>query len=215
VLPGLLVAAYPEAVQPVGPPPGDRPTVSLLVTASDEAELLPMKIDACTGVEHHDGRLGVVVCHEAPPTEGTPAVPAAAAGDPRVTTVERPAPPAGKASATNHGLRAASGEVVGVLDADQRPEPDAVARAVHWLAEESVWCVEGRCPGTNPGDSPVAPCVTGERGIVERTEFVARDRLDGFAIFTGGRALLRADALDAVGPFDEFVLRRPVRYATS
>jgi len=51
---------------------------------------------------------------------------------------------------------------VGVLDADRRLVPDADR-------------VKGRCLGTNPAASPVALRATVDRGIVERTELVARD----------------------------------------
>lgn len=234
VTPGLAVPAYARAVTtlflivclgaavrlvagtflaaPRRDPPAVRssaqfPVVSLVVTAYDEADVLPETIDACTRVDYPDDRLQVVVGYEAASTDGTAAVAEAAAdADPRVTAVERPAPPGGKASATNHAMTAVTGEVVGVLDADQRLEPDAVARAVRWLGAEGIWCVKGRCLGTNATDSLVALCATVERGLVERTEFVSRDRLGGFTIFTGGQAFFRADALEAVGEFDESIL---------
>lgn len=205
----LLVAtavAVPSREPPA--PPSELPPVSLVVTAYNEADVLEDTIDACTGVDYPDDRLEVVIGYEAASTDGTAAI-AEAAGDshPRVTAVERTASPGGKASATNHAMEAASGELVAVLDADQRLEPDAVRRAVGWFAaEESVWCVKGRCLGTNAGESLVSLLATVERNLVERTEFVARDRLGGFTIFTGGQAFFRADALDTVGGFDEAVL---------
>lgn len=199
--------AAPRREPPALPDSASLPTVSLVVTAYDEADVLRATIDACTAVAYPDERLQVVVGYEAASSDGTAAVArAAAADDPRVTALERPGPPGGKASATNHALTAATGTVVGVLDADQRLEPDAVERAVRWLADESVACVKGRCFGTNPTASIVALCATAERGLVERTEFVARDRLGGFSIFTGGQAFFRTDDLDARDGFDESVL---------
>ena len=213
--------AAPHREPPAEPSPEELPAVSLVVTAYNEADVLPATIDAATRVDYPDDRLQVVVGYESASTDGTAAVAEAAADDdPRVTAVERAAPPGGKASATNHALAAATGDVVGVLDADQRLEPGAVARAIRWFTDESmggegepvgdegesVWCVKGRCLGTNAGESLVALCATAERNLVERTEFVARNRLGGFAIFTGGQAFFLADALDAVGEFDESVL---------
>ena len=201
-----LVAA-PRREPPSLPASDSVPSVSLVVTAYDEADVLPATIEACTGVDYPDDCLEVVVCYEADSTDGTRAVAESAAdADPRVTAISRPAPPGGKASATNHALREVDGEVVGVLDADQRLEPDAVRRAVGWLADDSVHCVKGRCLGTNAADSLVALCATVERSLVERIEFVARDRLGGFTIFTGGQAFFDTDAIDSVGEFDETIL---------
>lgn len=207
----LLVATAAAAARrdpPAEPSVAEWPSVSLVVTAYNEADVLAATIDACTRVDYPDDRLEVVVGYESASTDGTAAIAEAAAeADPQVTAVERTASPGGKASATNHAMTAATGEIVGVLDADQRLLPDAVTRAVRWFAaDESVWCVKGRCLGTNPGESLVALLATVERNLVERTEFVARDRLGGFTIFTGGQAFFRAAALDAVGRFDESIL---------
>lgn len=203
---GTFVAALrrdPPALSSSEP----HPSVSIIVTAYNEADVLAATIDACTRVDYPDDKLQVVVCYEAASTDGTAAVAEAAAdADPRVTAIERPAPPGGKASATNHALSVATGGVIGVLDADQRLEPDAVIRAVGWLQDDSIQCVKGRCLGTNASDSLVALCATVERSLVERIEFVARDCLGGFTIFTGGQAFFRADALETVGEFDESVL---------
>lgn len=202
---GTFVAA-PRRDPPVVPT-AELPDVSIIVTVYNEADVLPATLDACTRVDYPDDRLQVVVGYEAASTDGTAAIAEAAAdADPRITAVERPTPPGGKAGATNHALTAATGEVIGVIDADQRLEPDAVTRAVGWLRDESVWCVKGRCLGTNATDSLVALCATVERNLVERVEFVARDRLGGFTFFTGGQAFFRADALEAVGEFDASVL---------
>jgi glycosyltransferase involved in cell wall biosynthesis len=225
----VAVASVPRSPPP-SPPDDDLPSASVVVTAYNEADVLADTVDACRALDYPGGRLEVLVGYEAASTDGTATVAeAAAAGDPRVRAVERDAPPGGKAAATNHLLDRATGEVVAVLDADQRPEPDALRRAVAWLApgvddadgagdsgdgdgddtaetDGDVWCVKGRCLGTNPRGSTVALLATVERALAERAEFYARDRLGGFTLFTGGQAFFRADALRDLGPFDEGVL---------
>jgi cellulose synthase/poly-beta-1,6-N-acetylglucosamine synthase-like glycosyltransferase len=178
-----------------------------VITAYNEADVLPATIDACLALDYPRDRLQVVVGYESASTDGTAAISEAAAdAHAGVVAIERDAAPGGKAAATNHALAAATGDVVGVLDADQRLEPGAVTRAVRWFADGSVQCVKGRCLGTNPRDSLVALCATVERSLVERIEFVARARLGGFTVFTGGQAFFRADVFDAVGAFDETIL---------
>jgi cellulose synthase/poly-beta-1,6-N-acetylglucosamine synthase-like glycosyltransferase len=244
----VLVASAPRS--PPSPPADDAlPSASVVVTAYNEADVLGDTVDACLALDYPADRLEVLVGYEAASTDGTAAVAeAVAAGDPRVRAIERDAPPGGKAAATNRLLDRATGEVVAVLDADQRPEPDALRRAVAWLGAErasenegasgigigggsgsrsgsgieigggdgdggdgdgdaaDVWCVKGRCFGTNPRESPIALLATVERALAERAEFYARDRLGGFTLFTGGQAFFRADALRELGPFDEAVL---------
>ena len=213
------VASSLLALSPSAPPsidlPAEPPTVSVLVTAYDEADVLAETIAACRELDYPDDALEVVCCYESASSDGTARIAAsAAAADPRVVAHERPEPPGGKAAATNEALGRARGEIVCVLDADQRFEPTAVRRAVRWfLAEEATWCVTGRRYGTNPRASLVALFATVEHHVAERIEFVARDVLGGFTLFTGGQAFFRADALDELGPFDEEVLLEDVDMA--
>lgn len=186
---------------------GDLPTVSVLITAYNEAAVLPETIEACRNLDYPAEKLEILVCYETASVDETAEIAeAAAASHARVRAVERDEPPGGKAAVTNCALRHATGEILAVVDADQRFEPDAVRRAVAWFRSDDVWCVKGRCYGTNPRDSLVALHATVERHLAERTEFVARDVLGGFALFTGGQAFFRAAAFDELGPFDETVL---------
>ena len=192
----------------------DLPNVSVLVTAYNEADVLAETVEACLVLDYPEDALEVVVGHEAASTDGTGDVARRLAdAHPRVHAVERPGPPGGKAAATNHALDRASGELVFVLDADQRPESSALRRAVRWFRDDDVWCVKGRCFGTNPRDSVLALCATVERGLAERTEFYVRDLVGGFALFTGGQALFRTAVLDDLGRFDGSLLIEDVDMA--
>ena len=208
------VLAFVRREPPEPRPESDLPSVSVLVTAYNEADVLAETVDACLALDYPEDALEVVVGYEAASTDGTGEVARGLAdAHARVDAVERPSPPGGKAAATNHALDRASGDLVFVLDADQRPKPGALRRAVRWFRDSDVWCVKGRCFGTNPRDSVLALCATVERGLVERTEFYARDLVDGFALFTGGQAFFRATALDELGPFDESLLIEDVEMA--
>jgi hypothetical protein len=221
---GLLVATRVVAAallaftrrEPPEPPPADEdlPTVCVLVTAYNEADVLAETVEACLALDYPTNALAVVVGYEAASTDGTGEVARRlAAKYRRVQAVERPGPPGGKAAATNHVLEHATGDLAFVLDADQRPESDALRRAARWFCGDDggdVWCVKGRCFGTNPRDSLLALCATVERGLVERTAFYARDLAGGFALFTGGQALFRRSALEDLGRFDESLLLEDV-----
>lgn len=206
--------AFVRRSPPESRPDGDLPSVSVLVTAYNEADVLAATVSACLALEYPRESLDVVVGYEAASTDGTGRLARRLATEhPRVRAVERPGPPGGKAAATNHLLDHATGDLVFVLDADQRPEAGALRRAVRWFRDEDVWCVKGRCFGTNPRGSVLALCATVERGLVERTEFYARDLVGGFTLFTGGQALFRASALGDLGRFDESLLIEDVDMA--
>jgi len=193
-------------------PPVDRPPVSLVVTAYNEADVLGGTIDACRALDYPD--LDIVVCYESASTDGTAAIAEAAArADDRVTAVRRDAPPGGKAAAVNDALRHASGDVVASIDATQRPERGMLRRAVRWFDDDDVWCVKGRCYGTNATESLVALHATVERHLLERAEFYARDVFGGFTLFTGGQVVFRRELVERVGRFDESLLIEDVDMA--
>jgi cellulose synthase/poly-beta-1,6-N-acetylglucosamine synthase-like glycosyltransferase len=223
---GFLVALSVRAVadgvvsaRPPAPPelPDDRPvpTVSVLVAAYNEADVLGATVAACRNLDYPDEKLEVLVGYETASMDDTATVAhAAATGDPRVRAVARDGPPAGKAAATNHLRRRATGELLVVLDADQRLEGGALRRAVRWFATDpDLACLKGRRFGANPAASLVALFATVEWHVLERVAFVARGVAGGFALFTGGQVFVRANALDAVGGFDESVLLEDVELA--
>lgn len=197
-----------------GPPVSPLPTVSVVVTAYDEADVLGGTLAACRALAYPAEKLEILVCYESASTDGTAATAEAAARrDARVTAVARESPPAGKAAITNLGLARASGDVVAVLDADQRLRPNALRRAVAHLQAPDVACVTGRRFGTNPRASLVALYATVEHHVAERVEFPARDLAGGFTLFTGGQAFFDADVFADLGRFDETVLLEDVEMA--
>jgi len=198
---------------PTPPPPAEWPSVSVVVTAYNEADTLPETVAACRELEY-PGSLEVVLCYESASTDGTARIAeeAARAHD-CITAVRRDAPPGGKAAAVNYALDRAAGEVVASIDANQRPDPAMLRRGVRWFRDDDVRCVKGRCYGTNATDSLIALHATVERHLLERAEFYARDVFGGFTLFTGGQVLFRADLTDDLGPFDESVLIEDVDMA--
>ncbi|MFC4551225.1 MULTISPECIES: glycosyltransferase [Halorussus] len=205
----------PESSSSGNPTADELPEVSVVVAAYDEAETLPATLAACRALDYPAERLEVLLCYEAASTDATAEIAErAAADDPRFRAIRRDAPPGGKAAVANFGRRRAGGEVVGFVDAGQRPEPDAVRRAVDWFrADEDVWCVKGRCYAGNSAGSPLALHAAVERHLAERGEFFAREVLSGFTLFTGGLAFFRASAFAELGPFDETVLLEDVEFA--
>lgn len=197
-------------------PHDDWPTVSVVVTAYDEADTLSATVEACRRLDYPDDRLDVLLCYESASTDGTARIAErVAADDSRFRAVERDAPPGGKAPAANFGLARATGDVIAFVDAGQRPEPESLRRAVTgFRADDEAWCVKGRCWGTNAGDSPVARHAAVERHLAERGEFVARELADGFTLFTGGLAFFRREAFAELGAFDETVLLEDVEFAS-
>ncbi len=119
---------------PLGPEPGELPSVSVVVAARDEAEELGGTLDALLV---QDQAVQEIVVVEGGSTDGTRAVIEARA--PRVRLVEEPPLPegwVGKNWACWNGARATSGAWLLFLDADVRLHPATVRTLVNWAERE-------------------------------------------------------------------------------
>ena len=120
--------------------PPYAPAVTVLVPAYNE-ERVVAKTVASLLAQRYAGPLDVLVVDDGSP-DGTYAAAVAAFGaHPRVRVVRKPN--GGKASALNHGLAMARGEVVVALDADTVFRPDTVAELVAPMADPRVGAVAG------------------------------------------------------------------------
>lgn len=109
-----------------------------------------------------------------------------------------------KPRALNYALNFCRGAIVGVWDAEDRPDPDqlhAVARGFHAAAPD-VACLQGALDYYNPRTNWLARCFTIEYAAWFRVILPGVARL-GLVVPLGGTTLFfRRDALERVGAWD-------------
>lgn len=219
----VVLRAYAAALLSFGnapdPPkkPVDAPwpTVSVLVPAYNEADVLPRTMGAMKAVDYPEDRIEFVYVYEASSQDETARIVRGfAEANPRFKAVRRDGDTGGKGAAANTGLAHCTGEFVVSLDADHRLKPDAVKRAARWFFEDPrLACVRGRCVGENGDDSFLARQVRVERDAAERGYIYLREVLDGFTTFGGGQAIFRRCVFEEVGLFDEEILVEDIDYS--
>lgn len=179
------------------------PTVSVIVPVRNEAAHLR---DAVAAIVAQEYPRPVDVCLAVgPSTDGTEAIAAEiAAADPRVSVVDNPRgiTPA----ALNAAIRATSGEIVVRVDGHAELSPGYIERAVRTLARTGAVNVGGvqRAEGTTPFERAVARAMTSPLGVGG-----ARFHTGGVegAVDTVYLGVFRREALEAVGLFDEELIR--------
>lgn len=113
----------------------------------------------------------------------------------------------GKARALNAALRKMDfGEIVYVFDADHRPRPDVLRRAVRHFESEKVAGVSGRTLPVNPIASPGAFYSTVESYVHQMVTMRAKDRLELAPALLGSNCGYRRSALVECGGFREDAL---------
>jgi cellulose synthase/poly-beta-1,6-N-acetylglucosamine synthase-like glycosyltransferase len=177
------------------------PTVLVLAPCRNEAGMIDSLSAALSQLDYPSDRLRIVLIDDGS-TDGTASAMAGAAqGRPNWHVLSLPRN-AGKAHALNTALKQHTfGEIVYVFDADHRPQPDALMRAMRYFQDERVGGVSGRTVAMNALSSPSAYYSAVEGDVHQMVTMRAKDRLNLAPALLGSNCGYRRAALAACGGF--------------
>lgn len=185
-----------------GPPPwrdGERYAPATAVIAAylpNESATVASTLRAFLDLDYPGG-LQVILAYNTPqdlPVEET--LRALASHDPRLVLLRVP-DSSSKAQNVNAALELATGEFVGIFDADHHPAPDAFHRAAQWI-DAGYDVVQGHCAVRNGGVSHLARVVAVEFESMYAVSHPGRARMTGFGIFGGSNGYWRTSRLRSV-----------------
>jgi cellulose synthase/poly-beta-1,6-N-acetylglucosamine synthase-like glycosyltransferase len=179
------------------------PTVSLIVPAYDEQDVIAGKVANALALDYPRERLQVIVASDG--SSDTTAERARAAGADLVLEL----PPGGKVAALNAGVESATGEVLAFSDANSVWAPDALRRLVAPFADPKVAyvCGQVRFQGA-AGDNM--------EGAYWRYEMAVREMesaLGGVTAGNGAIYAVRRDAYIPLAPSGSHDLSFPFAFA--
>jgi len=207
---GLKIAAFVAATgaprgDPPLPPPGvPLPRVSVLVPLYRETEIAHALVARLSRLTYPKCLLDVILVLEEEDrltreTLATIDLP------PWIRPVIVPdGQPRTKPRAMNYALDFCQGEIVGVFDAEDAPEPDQITQVARRFrsAPRDLACVQGVLDYYNPRQNWLARCFTIEYATWFRTIMPGMARL-GLALPLGGTTLyMRRDVLESLGGWD-------------
>lgn len=183
-----LIARLRRAPATVRPPvaAGDDalPSVSLIIAAYREQEVIAAKVANARALDYPADRLEVIVACDGSP-DATPQRAREAGAD---LVLELPR--GGKIRAQDAAVRRARGEIVAFSDANAFWEPDALRRLVAPFADPRVGYVCGQVSFVNEGG-------TNQEGLYWRYEMWLRARESSLASVTGGNGAIYATRRDS------------------
>jgi cellulose synthase/poly-beta-1,6-N-acetylglucosamine synthase-like glycosyltransferase len=186
---GLTLAALRRSVRQSWPPADEDaalPTVSLIVAAHAERDVIAAKVANALALDYPRDKLEVVVACDGS-TDGTPEA-ARAAGADAVLDLPR----GGKVAAQDAAVRRSSAEIVAFSDANALWEPDALrALVAPFAADDTIGYVCGRVTFVNPDGG------TNQEGVYWRYEMFLRARESDLASVTAGNGAIYATRRDA------------------
>lgn len=192
--------------QTVSPPSSDTrlPKVSVLVPLFRETEIAGALVTRLSRLTYPKALLDVILVLEENDTLTRDTL--AAITLPRwMRVVEVPeGAPKTKPRAMNYALDFCDGDIIGIWDAEDSPDPDQINKiAERFLsAPPEVVCLQGILDYYNPRQNWLARCFTVEYATWFRLMLPGMSRL-GFAIPLGGTTLFfRREALEELGGWD-------------
>lgn len=205
----LKCAAAIAAVSTPDPDPApvadiDLPTISLLIALYGEADIAPRLIRRLSALDYPRDRLDALILVEEDDTLTRAALDGAAL--PHWMRVI-PVPPGRirtKPRALNFGLDFTRGDIVGIYDAEDAPDPGQLrsVAATFATAPPDVACLQGALDFYNPATNWIARCFTMEYAVWFRLMLPGMARL-GLPLPLGGTTLfLRRRVLTRIGAWD-------------
>lgn len=146
----VLMLAKRFGKSPIGYAPcteGDLPSVSLLIAAHNEEQVIAQRIENALALDYPGDRLEVVIASDGS-SDNTAAI-VRGFTDQRVRLLESPMR-RGKATVLNAAFRQVRGEIVVLSDANTFTESAALRRIVRWFDDPNVGSVCGRLVLTDP-----------------------------------------------------------------
>jgi cellulose synthase/poly-beta-1,6-N-acetylglucosamine synthase-like glycosyltransferase len=179
------------------------PTVSLIIPAYDEEEVIADKVANALALDYPRGRLQVIVASDG--SADATAERARAAGASLVLEL----PPGGKVAALNAAAEQAAGEILAFSDANSVWRPEALKRLVAPFADPGVGYVCGRVRFLDPEGNNL-------EGAYWRYEMAVREAESALAGVTAGNGAIyavRRDAYIPLAPSGSHDLSFPFRLA--
>jgi cellulose synthase/poly-beta-1,6-N-acetylglucosamine synthase-like glycosyltransferase len=168
-------------------PPPYEPTVSLIVPAYDEEEVIATKVADALALDYPRERLQIIVASDGS-SDATAERARAAAAD-----LVLELPPGGKVAALNAAAQRAGGELLAFSDANSAWAPDALRRLVEPFADPAVGYVCGQVRFVDAGGGNL-------EGAYWRYEMAVREMESALGGVTAGNGAIYAVRRDVYLP---------------
>ncbi|KAA0919289.1 glycosyltransferase [Dietzia sp. ANT_WB102] len=187
-------------------PDEDLPTYTVLVPAYNEPEVIADLIDAVSALEYPADKLEVLLLLEADDDVTIDAAEAAGLG--RVCRILRipPADPRTKPKACNYALHYATGTIITIFDAEDRPDPLQLRRVAVAFAEldNEVACVQAKLAFHNGSQNMLTAWFTADYALWFNFLLPGLMKSDSPIPLGGTSNHIRSDVLSEIGAWDPY-----------
>ncbi len=187
----------------------ELPAVSLMIPAHNEGIVITKTLESLLKLNYPPNKIEILVINDGSTDDTAQRVQQVAAREARVRLFNVPGELAarGKSAALNRGLVECRHQVIGIFDADNRPEPDSVIHLARQLqSDENFGAVIGKFRCINRKKNLLTRFINLESLAFQWIVQAGRWRLVRMATLPGTNYLIRRSLLEELGGWDEQAL---------
>lgn len=177
----------------------DYPFFSLIVPMKDERRVIERLLQASMQLDYPKDKFEVVIVEDGSTHNSLDLCKKYEALYPGRIRYFYNAESKGKPAALNYGLKWARGDIIGVYDADNIPEPDSLLRSAEYFRDPKIVALQGSISSTNPEENMLTKFLHYELIVHISAHNSGKDRLGLFVPLGGTCQFVRKTVLEEVG----------------
>ena len=189
------------------------PTISVIVPVKDEENVVGRLINALMKADYPQDKKEVIIVEDGSIDRTAEICRKFAEEHPDRVKLVRRSVSDGKPSALIAALKHVSGEIVGVFDADNVPEPDILLRVANHFNDSSVVALQGRILAINAEENMLTKFVAQEETVRYDGFMGGKEVLGLFVPLNGSCYFIRKTVIEDVGGWDTTVLSEDMELA--
>ena len=189
------------------------PTYSIIVPTKNEELVIDRCLSRFLEIDYPKDKLQIIVV-DGNSTDSTLKICSEYAGKfPQMFKVISEKESNGKPAALNLALQYASGEIVGVFDADSFPEKEVLRKVSAYFDEKQVMAVQGKTTSINEKDNFLTRVISVEEKAWYQALLTGREKMQLFVPLNGSCQFIRSNVLNELGGWDENSLTEDIELA--
>jgi len=209
----IYVGVKSRRKRPTGNYANEEPKFSIIVPTKNEELVIGRCLNGLLDLDYPKDKLEIIVV-DGNSTDGTCKVCSDFSEKyPGVFKIVNEKESKGKPAALNLALPHATGEIVGVFDADSVPEKDVLRKVASYFGDKQLMAVQGRTTSLNAKKNILTRVVSSEEKAWFQALLAGREKLQLFVPLNGSCQFIRRNVLEALGGWDATSLTEDVELA--
>ncbi len=192
---------------------GELPKISLIVPTKNEDLVIKRCLDGILDLDYPKDKLEVIVVDGNSSDDTCKICSEYSKQHPSLIKLLAEEKSKGKPAALNLALSVATGEIVGLFDADSLPKQDALNKVVSYFNDKKVVAVQGRTTSLNEKSNALTRVIALEEKAWFQMLLSGREKLQLFVPLNGSCQFVKRSVLMDVGGWDENSLTEDVELA--